>query len=171
MGKKYGIWVCLRVFDGWTCRRLTTHFHSPSCCLVRLRLVSPRATSLPYTPADVFSLLLLLLLSLPRGRYSLLPLPCVVSATRCWCAAAVLRCCCWGPPLFPDIPPPWTTPSTILPVFRYFLLVPPNSGLFGHCYMFVFIKIGLYSQRQFIYIFIYIQLFIIYLYECIYSFI
>ena len=63
--------------------------------------MSPRAASLPLMLLPpVFSLLLLLLLSLLRGRYFLLPLPVVVSDTRCWCAAAVLRCCCLGPPIF-----------------------------------------------------------------------
>ena len=90
----------------------------------------------------VFSLLLLLLLSLLRGRYFLLPLPVVVSDTRCWCAAAVLRCCCLGPPIFPAIPPPGTT-SPILPVLRHFLFVPPNSKLFRHFY------ISVSSSRQY----------------------
>ena len=96
----------------------------------------------PYAPADVFSLLLLLLLSLLRGRYSLLPLPVVVSDTRCWCAAGVLRCCCWGPPIF-RYSFPWNHPTPLFyPVLRYFLFVPPNSRLFRHSYTSITCMVG-----------------------------
>ena len=63
-----------------------------------------------------------MLLSLLRGRYSLLPLPVVVSDTRCWCAAGVLRCCCWGPRIFRysfpwnHPPPPMLPGSPIFPL-------------------------------------------------------
>ena len=101
----------------------------------RLRLVSPRAASLPpMLLPPVFSLMLLLL-SLLRGRYFLPPLPVVVSDTRCWCAADVLRCSAeilLFPPFLPLEPPP-----LYYPVLRYFLslFVPPNSRLFRHFYI------------------------------------
>ena len=99
--------------------------------------MSPRAVSLPrmHLPT-VFSLLLLLLLSLLRGRYFLLPLRLVCMIL----AAGVLLLCdviaadvlLFFPPFLPLKPPP-----IYYPVLRYIFFVPPNSRLFRQSYILV----------------------------------
>ena len=111
--------------------------HSPAqkC---RLRLVSPRATSLPLCSCR--SLLPTATAAAVAAAWALLP----SSSTGC-CVRYSLLVCCWCATyvvaaevlLFSAISFPWNHPPPLCyPVLRYFLSVPPNSRLFGHSCIF-----------------------------------
>ena len=112
--------------------------HSPAqkC---RLRLVPPRATSLPLCScrrSSPYCYCCCCRCCVGATRFFLYRLLCPILAAGvllvCYVVAAEVL-------LFFAIPSPGTTlpPPHCYPVLRYFLFVPPNSTLFRHSYIFV----------------------------------